>query len=122
MGGGATVNGGDGTKSLNQSVGRIYDEIKKDNTFGMKDYFMAKPPNMDHKNQCVLSWNVEAKLPRGRKTYLNDVIRNCKKNPSPDWKVGVTDWAASARLSIHHGHEHKDEFLKAEKVTLNAEI
>lgn len=123
MGGGATVNGGDSFNNRNQSVGRIYDEIRTDaHAFGLKDYFIAKPPNMDHKNPCILNWNNGEKLPRGRKTFLNDVIRYAKKNPSPDWRVGVCDWASSARLTQHHGHPHKDEFLKAERVTLNAEI
>ena len=54
--GGATVNGGDGMNGRNQSVGRIYDEICQDKPFGIKDYYVAKPPNMDHKNQLIMNW------------------------------------------------------------------
>ena len=88
----------------------------------MEDYFVGKPPNMDSKNLSVDNWSVATKLPRGRKTFLNDVIRLAKKNPSPNWRCGVSDWASQANLIGVHGHGHKDEFPKGPRETIPVKI
>jgi len=61
-------------------------------------------------------------LDRGKKTYLDDVMKEGKKSLAPNQYSKPINWNLSSASGITHGHSHKDEFRKSKRETLNEEI
>ena len=53
---------------------------------------------------------------------MNEVIRLAKKNPSPDYKVRLANWAEDGKSLYSHGHLHKDEFPKGKRMTIPEQV
>ena len=89
---------------------------------GIDGYFVARPYYYDVVDKNVQTWKNYKLLPRGKKTYLDDVIGDAKKKNYPQVYGKVQDWKELGINVGLHGHAHKFEFRKSKKETLNAEI
>jgi hypothetical protein len=102
----------------------VYDQKNK-HYFGIKGYVIPKPHYNDPKDMFNPSWENEIKnLKKGapKKTFLDEVIRQKEKQGSPPAKLKLNNWADVSKSTTIHGHPHKDEFYKAKRLTVPAEI
>jgi len=51
--------------------------------YGIQGYVIGKPAYNDNKKVHVHSWKNEKTVPNGKRTYLDDIIRESKKKLSP---------------------------------------
>lgn len=63
--------------------------------FGLKDYFIARPANLDKNGKIsVINWKTQndKRGEKGKETYLDDVIRLAKKMNSQTAFMKIQDW------------------------------
>lgn len=98
-------------------------ETSPERKIGIDGYFVAQPYYNDRKGglHCD-NWKNYKLLPRGKKSYLDDVIADAKKKLSPQIYAKQFDWREATAKISDHGHIHKYEFRKSKKETLNEEI
>ena len=56
-----------------------------------------------------------------KKCYLDDIIRVEKKKIGPQQYAQQIKWSDDCRSVLKHGHSHKDEFSKHDRVTVTSE-
>lgn len=104
----------------NNKIAQSYDSNKE---FGLKDYKLSKNASYnDKQGRSVLNWNNQREqeaYPKGKKTFLDDVINRAKKNMSQTNFMKYEDWNKNNTSVTLNGHIRKNEFLKCKRMTFN---
>jgi hypothetical protein len=94
--------------------------------FGIEGYTIHKAHYMDPKEMNNPSWkNQMLGIKPGesrKKTFIDDVVRFSLKHNFPPAKLDQVVWTKEQNSMVNHGHAHKDEFRKGERLTLPAQL